>query len=96
MTQEIVSLIESRAWYPLVAALLTLALRAWTRYGPALVIPREWQWVPPVAAAAAGGFIDAAASGAGLHAALTLAAYAGATVGLGAIGLHHTAKRLAK
>ena len=92
---DLIPLIESRAWYPLVAILLTYALRLWSRFGPSVAsLPSRWQWLPPVAVAAVGGFVDAQANGEAWLSALGLAVYAGLSVGLSAIGWHHTEKRL--
>lgn len=98
-TETLIALIESHAWYPLAAALITLTLRLWTHLPASIVerlpvLPREWQWVPPVVIALAGGFTEAAATGVPLWQALVLAAYAGVSGGMAAIGIHHTAKRI--
>ena len=90
-----IELIESRAWYPLCAILLTYAIAAWRRWGDVTCLPARWQWVPAVAVAAAGAVVDAAAAGEPWPQALGLAAYAALSVGLPAIGWHHTSKRIA-
>jgi hypothetical protein len=93
---ELISAIESRAWYPVagiaITLLLTLARRispeAWTR------VPRQWQWVPPVLLAALGGFAEGYSTGAAWSVALALAVYAGMSAGTGAIGAYHALRRV--
>lgn len=88
--------LESRAWYPFAAALLTLVIALWRNVQPAVwdLIPRRWQWVPVTLLGAAAGFVDAEVHGASLMMALVMALYASVSGGMTAIGFVHTYKRV--
>lgn len=93
--QNIVTAIESRAWYPLAALLVTIALRLLRQVSPEQWsrLPQRWQWAPAVLVSLLAAFVDAAASGATWQVALGMVAYS-ALAALTAIGAHHTVKRL--
>jgi hypothetical protein len=89
--------LQAHAWYPAAAGIVTLLLALFRRVAPETWarLPRRWQWVPAVLLAALGAFVDAYASGVSWRIALVLTGYGAVTAGLGAIGLLHTAKRMA-
>lgn len=62
---DLVKALQARAWYPFVGILLFLLLDIWKRVAPEWGprIPDGWRWLPPVLVGAAGGFVDAHASG---------------------------------
>ena len=91
----VVAAIETRAWYPLAALLVTVVLRLLRQVQPEqwARLPQRWQWAPAVALSLLAAFVDAAASGATWQVALGMVAYS-ALAALTAIGAHHTSKRV--
>lgn len=101
MDQTLTDLLEAlstRAWYPFAAIGLTLLIAIGKRVAPFVWdrIPQAWQWVPIVAAAGAGAFVEAWSSGVGWQAAMGLALYTALFGGMAGIGTHHTGKRVIK
>ena len=92
----IVQSIQAHAWYPAAAGVITLLLALFRRVAPTTWdrLPRRWQWVPAVALATLGAFVDGYAQGVSWRVALALAAYAALTAGAAAIGLVHVTKRV--
>lgn len=97
MEQQLITAIESRAWYSLAGLLVTLLLRLWSALAPRLSerIPRRWQWVPAVAVSSLAAFVDQQVAGAHWLVALGMAVYAAVSAGGVAIGAYHTVKRVA-
>jgi len=94
---DVITLYDSRAWYPLVGAVVTLLLAGWKRFGPDRlvgILPSRWQWVPAVTIPALGAFADAQSSGESWSAAVGMMAYAAVSAGMAAVGIHHTLKRV--
>lgn len=88
--EDLLTAIQSRAWYPIVGIALWLAMDLWKRLAPNLSakIPDGWRWLPPVVVAAAGGFVDAYQSGASAGLAACVALYAVLGVAAPSMGLH--------
>jgi len=100
MPQEllpVVQAIDARAWYPLVAGLLTLAIHAYKKFQPLVwnKIPSRWQWAPAMLVAGATGFVDAELTGKTLTMALVMTLYSFFSIGAPAVGMAHTVKRIA-
>lgn len=96
--QPILEAIETRAgWYPILGAVVTVVVMALKRVSPDLwaKLPQKWQWTPAVLIALCGGFADSYAADSVWWVALLMAVYAAATAGMAAVGIHHTAKRVA-
>lgn len=86
-------LIQSQAWGPLLAVVITMLLAAWRSWAGNLwlaKIPRAYQWVPPVVVATLAAVASGIEAGEPWLGVLILAGQAG----MGAIGLYHTAKRV--
>jgi len=85
-------------WYAAAAILLGGVVFLLRKASPSLWqrLPNGWRWLPPVAGAAAAGFIGAHAAGKPMTAALLDAANAVFFVGLPAAGGHGVFKELAQ
>lgn len=93
--EEIAQAIQVRDWYGLIVlicVLITWILK--TAPGVWEHIPRRYQWAPPVVIGILTGVIDAAHSGAGFTLAIVQGVCAGLQIGLAAVGVHHTIKRV--
>jgi hypothetical protein len=93
--ENLISLVQARAWYPFAAMLLTFLITSWRAIQPKVWerIPRRWQWLPVAMFAGAGAFVDAFSTGKSWQVALAFATYALYSAALPAIGFHHVAKR---
>lgn len=86
----------ARSWWPAVSGVVVLLLLVLRRVAPAqwARLPRRWQWVPAVLLALLGGATEAIVRGADWRETLAAALYAVIAVGLPAIGLYHSSKRI--
>lgn len=98
MPQDIIQAIETRAWYPLAAMLITAAIALWRRVAPQIFerIPARWQWLPAVLLNAGAAFVEASQSGLAWSVALVMAVYAAMVGGTVSVGTHRIAKESAK
>lgn len=91
--QTLIQLVQAKAWYPLAALVLMLALQ-FVRKGPAWLaalwtrVPNGWRFVGPLLMGAATAFVGAYSSGATLRQALAAAVAGVLGIGLPASGLH--------
>lgn len=95
--------IADRAWYPLFAYLFSLLILIWRTWQPRLfeerdgkppIIPKGAQWAPALALTGLAAFVEAFLSGLTVEVAVAVTAYAVATGGPLAIGVHRISKEL--
>lgn len=92
---DLITAIESRAWYPVAAIVLWYVLQLWKQtLGGKLIprIPEGYRWIPPLALGAASGFVDGYLNGATLQGSLGLAVYGLVAIGLGSMGVQGALK----
>ncbi len=91
---QLQSAFAARDWYALAVLGLVLGMRYATQTNAWAKVPRQYQPAVPVLAGAVAGLGDAFASGAPWKLAIVQAVGAGLQIGLGAVGVHHAAKRV--
>lgn len=88
--------INARAWYPLAAAILAFCIGLYRKLQPVVWdrIPTKWQWLPVALLSSATGFVDVEMHGQTLLHAVLGAVNGFLLIGLPAIGMAHTFKRV--
>ncbi len=98
---RLIEAIQQRAWYPLVAYVLTIMIALWARWQPRLfepqgdkpaIIPTRVQWLPALVLAGAGAFVGAWSSGLSWQLAVGVTLYTMAVGGPMSVGVHRIAK----
>jgi len=91
---DITNALIARDWYSLVVLLVVLLTGFATKTKLWLALPVKFQPAVPVFLGCVAGLADAYAEGLPWRAAIFRTIGAGLQIGLGAIGIHHTKKRL--
>jgi hypothetical protein len=93
----LIQAIQEQAWFNVIGFVVVLLIALWKRVRPAVAprLPPRVQWLPAVILSGLAAFAASWQTGATWDQALSIAIYVAITGGGLAIGLHHSAKRVA-